>query len=209
LVASVHPSVAAVHTAGVWRGDRGPHTLLTPAWQTVLRGNVTSTPPISEPEPESSAQSGFSWLSAHAISLAMVAGLLVIVGMVLGTGITGYPAMAADEGNYLEQAWAINHDALSRATSWCDSRRLGWIELWLVANLVGPAVGRQSAGVYGQILMVTLAGAVVLYVLAARPPVTHKKLVALVQRACPLDLGEHRRQAAPPGALTAPLRQLC
>jgi hypothetical protein len=141
---------------------------------------VNSTPPISQPEPEPSGQSGFPWLSAHAISLATVAGLLVIMGLVLGTGITGYPAMAADEGNYLEQAWAINHDALSHATSWCDGRRLGWIELWLVANLIGPSVGGQSAGACGQILLLTLAGAAVLYVLAERPWATHKKLVAFV-----------------------------
>jgi hypothetical protein len=146
--------------------------------QTVLRGNVHSIPPISQPA--SSAPSGFSWLSAHAITLATVAGLLVIVGLVLGTGITGYPAMAADEGNYLEQAWAINHDALSHATSWCKGRRVGWIDLWLVANLIGPSVGGQSAGAYGQILLLTLAGAAVLYVLTERPWATHKKLVTVV-----------------------------
>lgn len=94
----------------------------------------------------------------------MVAGLLVIAGIVLG--ITGYPAMAADEGNYLEQAWAANHDVLSHSTSWYDRGPLGWIELWLLANLVGAVVSGQSAAAHGQILVLALAGMALLYVLA-------------------------------------------
>jgi hypothetical protein len=65
--------------------------------------------------------------------------------MALGTGITGYPAMAADEGNYLEQAWALNYDALAHCTSWYNRAPLGWIELWLMANLVGAVATNASA----------------------------------------------------------------
>jgi hypothetical protein len=125
---------------------------------------------LRTPQPESPAQSVSSWLSGHAINLAMVAGLLVIVGFVLGAGIAGYPALAANEDNYLEQAWALNRDVLSHSTSWYDRAPLGWIGLWLMANLVGAVVSGQSAAAQGQILVLALAGVALLYVLA---PGTH------------------------------------
>jgi hypothetical protein len=102
----------------------------------------------------------------------MVAGLLMIIGFVLGTGIAGYPAIAADEDNYLEQAWAINRDALSHSASWYDGAPLGWMELWLMANLVGAVVSGQPAAAQGQILVLALAGVALLYVLA---PGTHSR----------------------------------
>jgi hypothetical protein len=84
--------------------------------------------------------------------------------------------MAADEGNYLEHAWALNHDALFHSTSWYVRAPLGWIELWLMANLVGAVVSGQSAAAQGQILMLALAGAALLYVLAPRPHVAVEQL---------------------------------
>jgi len=118
-------------------------------------------------------------ISAHAINLAMIVGLLVIVGFVLGAGIAGYPALAADEDNYLEQAWTFNHDALRHSTSWYDSLPLGWIDLWLVANLLGSVLAGQSAAAQGQIVILGLAGAALLCMLAKRTPATDRKLVTL------------------------------
>jgi hypothetical protein len=103
-------------------------------------------------------------LSEHAINLAMVAGLVVIVGFVLGAGIAGYPALAADEDNYLEQAWALNRGALSHSASWSDGAPFGWMELWLMANLVGAVVSGQPAAAQGQVLMLAIAGAAMIHV---------------------------------------------
>jgi hypothetical protein len=103
----------------------------------------------------------------------------------------------------LEQAWAINHDALSHVTSWCDGRRLGWIELWLMANLIGPAVGGHSAGAQGVILMLALSSAALLYLLAKGPRATHEKLV--IYPSCWLPSASARGPSGGPasGRLTA------
>ena len=51
-----------------------------------------------------------------------------------------------------------------------EGETFGWIELWLMANLVGAVVSGQSAAAQGQILVLALAGVALLYVLA---PGTH------------------------------------
>lgn len=108
-------------------------------------------------------------ISGHAINLAMVVGLLVVVGFVLGAGIAGYPALAADEDNYLEQAWTLNHDALCHSTSWYDCLPLGWIDLWLMANLLGSVLTGQTVAAQGQLVILGLASAALLYMLASGP----------------------------------------
>jgi hypothetical protein len=120
-----------------------------------------------------------SALPERAITVAMVAGLLVIVGLILGAGVAGYPALAAEEDIYLEQAWTLNHDALSHVTSWYPNLPLGWIEVWLMASLTGPVLNGQSAASQGRILMLALASAALLYVLARAPRATAERLAAV------------------------------
>jgi len=113
-----------------------------------------------------------SRLAEHALSLAIVAGLLGIFGVVLGTGIAGYPTLAEDEGAYLEQAWALNLGAVSHWTPWRDHTPLGWVPLWFMGNLAAALVSGRSALAQGRITMLVpvLLGAAVLYVLARRGP---------------------------------------
>jgi hypothetical protein len=111
-----------------------------------------------------------AWVAEHVVTLTLVTGLLVIVGLVLGTGITGYPAVADDEGTYVAQGWALGHGALSHYTYWYDHPPLGWIQLAFLGRLVGPLVGADPAVAQGRITMLVpaLVSAVLLYVLARR-----------------------------------------
>jgi hypothetical protein len=109
-----------------------------------------------------------SRLAEHALGLAIVAGLLGIFGVVLGSGIAGYPTLAEDEGAYLEQVWALNLSAVSHWTPWRDHTPLGWVPMWFMGNLAGALVSGRSALAQGRITMLVpvLLGAAVLFVVA-------------------------------------------
>jgi len=135
---------------------------------------VVVEPPAPTPQreslPRAVAGSVASWVAEHWVSLAIVGGLLLIVGVVLGTGITGFPSLADDEGTYVAEAWALNHGALSHYTYWYDHPPVGWIQIWFMTKLLGPVLGAGSAVAQGRILMLVpaLSSAALLYVLARR-----------------------------------------
>ena len=60
------------------------------------------------------------WLRAHWLSLLIVAGLLLVVGLVHAIGYDRYPARTTDdEGTYVAQAWAVLHwRTLAHYTYW-------------------------------------------------------------------------------------------
>jgi hypothetical protein len=112
-----------------------------------------------------------AWWQAHALSLAVVSALLVVVGVVLGTGIERYPALADDEGTYVAQAWALLTDgSLAHYTYWYDHPPLGWIQLAVAGWLLDPLLGDGSAVAEARNLMLipALASAALLFVLARR-----------------------------------------
>ena len=111
-----------------------------------------------------------AWFRAHAVSLALVAALLALVAVVLGTGIERYPALSDDEGTYVAQAWAVVAEgSLAHYTYWYDHPPLGWLQLaaagWLLDPILsGPAVveGRRL------MLLPALVSCGMLYMLARR-----------------------------------------
>jgi hypothetical protein len=101
------------------------------------------------------------------------AALTLIVLLVQGWNIVGYPTVFDDEGTYLAQAWAIDHGVgMAPYTYWFDHPPLGWIQLSALAwipSLLFHAPG-QIVVAYSRIIMLpfTAASSIFVYVLARR-----------------------------------------
>lgn len=101
------------------------------------------------------------------------AALTLIVLLVQGWNIIGYPTVFDDEGTYLAQAWAIDHGVgMAPYTYWFDHPPLGWIQLSALAwipSLIFHAPG-QIVVAYSRIIMLpfTAASSIFVYVLARR-----------------------------------------
>jgi 4-amino-4-deoxy-L-arabinose transferase-like glycosyltransferase len=102
--------------------------------------------------------------------LLVVAGLLLVVLLVQGWNITGYPGITDDEGTYLAQAWAVQQGSLAHYTYWYDHPPAGWIQLaalsWIPAVIAPDTLAVASARLV--MLLVTAVCAVLMYVLARR-----------------------------------------
>jgi hypothetical protein len=72
-----------------------------------------------------------TWLRAHWLSLLIVAGLLLAVGLVHAIGYERFPGRGTDdEGTYVSQAWAVQHwHSLAHYTYWYDHPPFGWITM--------------------------------------------------------------------------------
>jgi 4-amino-4-deoxy-L-arabinose transferase-like glycosyltransferase len=85
-----------------------------------------------EPLAPSTARSGLSsWVRVHRLSLTIVAGLLLAVGLVHWTGYDRFPGrINDDEGTYVAQAFAVQYwHALAHYTYWYDHPPVGWITI--------------------------------------------------------------------------------
>ena len=112
-----------------------------------------------------------AWARTHVLSLTILVGLLLIAAIVLGTGISHYPAFSDDEGTYTAQAWAVRtQGSLAHYTYWYDHPPLGWLQLALGSWLAGPLLsgGAAVAQARGLMLLWALASVALLYVLARR-----------------------------------------
>jgi hypothetical protein len=96
-----------------------------------------------------------------------LAACLVVVAVLYGTNLGGYPAFANDdEGTYYAQAWAVvTQGRLAHYPYWYDHPPLGWIQL---ATLLRPAQwlsGDQPALVGGRAVLavVMVVSAALLY----------------------------------------------
>jgi hypothetical protein len=112
-----------------------------------------------------------AWLNRHRVSLIVLTGLLVVVGIVHGLGMTRMPGPVDDEGTYMAQAWTVQvRHALTPYTYWYDHPPVGWIQLagwtWVThafnGSTLAVAAGRQIMLVYA------LADAALLYLIARR-----------------------------------------
>lgn len=103
--------------------------------------------------------------------LFLCGALLLVIVLVQGWNITDFPALSDDEGTYLAQAWAVQQgDGLAHYTYWYDHPPLGWIQIagltWLPSLLVPDSM--TVASMRFSMLVVSAAGAVLMYVLARR-----------------------------------------
>ncbi|MET0589990.1 MAG: hypothetical protein ABWZ77_02335 [Naasia sp.] len=71
-----------------------------------------------------------SFVERHRRSLAWLAPVLLIAGLVQGIGMAGSPQRIDDEGTYTAQAWSIlKLGELAHYTYWYDHPPLGWLQL--------------------------------------------------------------------------------
>jgi hypothetical protein len=112
------------------------------------------------------------WLRAHWLSLLVVAGLLLVVGLVHANGYDRFPGRATDdEGTYVSQAWAVQYwHSLAHYTYWYDHPPVGWITM-AAYNWVTQAFDRLPTSVtVGRELMiwVKVVSAAMMYLLGRR-----------------------------------------
>jgi hypothetical protein len=113
-----------------------------------------------------------SWICVHRLSLVIVAGLLVTVGVVHWIGYDRFPGrINDDEGTYVSQAWAVQHrHTLAHYTYWYDHPPVGWITIagyaWLTRAFgrlpTAVSVGREF------MVWVHVVSAAMIYLLARR-----------------------------------------
>ncbi len=113
-----------------------------------------------------------SRFARHKVSAAVLAGLLVIVGLATAWNLEGWPGRVDDdEGTYVAQAWAIVYEhTITHYSYWYDHPPLGWVQIALFGWLT-DGFNRVAAAVFvGRQFMwcLTLAGCVLLYVLCRR-----------------------------------------
>jgi hypothetical protein len=112
------------------------------------------------------------WLRAHWLSLLILAGLLLVVGLVHAIGYDRFPGLATDdEGTYVSQAWAVEYwHALAHYTYWYDHPPVGWILMagynWLTQAFdrlpTSVTVGREF------MIWVKVVSAAMVYLLGRR-----------------------------------------
>ncbi len=140
----------------------------------------------------------WSWLVARRTGLAVLAPLLLLVGLVNAWGIDEYPARFDDEGTYVPQAWALMSEGrLAHYTYWYDHPPAGWIQLvpWL---WLGDGLDRAPTAVGAgreMMLGVVLVSAALLYLWARRIGLHRVFAVsaALLFSLSPLALYWHRQ----------------
>lgn len=148
-------------------------------------------------EPGSRENRISSWIWDNRMDIAIVLGLLAVLGVVHATGMYSFPARFDDEGAYASQAWAVlTRFDLSHYTYWYDHPPLGWLVLSAYMGLTG-ALARAPYGVAAgreAMLLFHLASLVLLYVLARRLGMRRlfAALVVLIYGLSPLGIFFHR-----------------
>lgn len=112
-----------------------------------------------------------AWGAVHRRSIVILSALLIVVAVLHAWGAGHAPSLNDDEGTYMSQAWAFQHQhRLSVYTYWYDHPPLGWIQIAAFTLVTGPFTSSWHAVVTGRAFMVVLSvvSAALLYVLARR-----------------------------------------
>ena len=128
---------------------------------------------FGEPATPSSARSRLlAWVRLHRLSLVVVAGLLLAVGLAHWIGYDRFPGrINDDEGTYVSQAWAVQQrHSLAHYTYWYDHPPAGWITMAAYTWATGAFDRLPTAVSAGRELMVwvNLVTAAMVYLLARR-----------------------------------------
>lgn len=105
------------------------------------------------------------FVAAHPDACTVIP-LAVLILLVQGVNITGFPQITDDEGTNIAQAWAVQHGRGLAPYSYAyDHPPFGWMQLALLSWI--PKVLPHGGGVVGEarsvMLPVTVLGAVLLY----------------------------------------------
>jgi 4-amino-4-deoxy-L-arabinose transferase-like glycosyltransferase len=113
-----------------------------------------------------------AWIRVHRLSLVVVAGLLVTVGLVHWIGYDRFPGRATDdEGTYVSQAWAVQQwHSLAHYTYWYDHPPAGWITMAAYNWATGAFDRLPTSVTVGREFMVWVhvVSAAMMYLLARR-----------------------------------------
>jgi Dolichyl-phosphate-mannose-protein mannosyltransferase len=162
--AAVHAVPVALHRAGpAWAPD-SQLGLAAPGKVVTLPGATIA--------PSRRRSRLLRWIRVHRLSLVIVAGLLVTVGLVHWIGYDRFPGRATDdEGTYVSQAWAVQQwHSLAHYTYWYDHPPAGWITM-AAYNWATDAFDRLPTSVtVGREFMVWVhvVSAAMMYLLARR-----------------------------------------
>lgn len=133
------------------------------------------------------------WFVRHRVSVALVAVLLVVVGLVHGVGMSTFPRWVDDPGTYLSQAWSLQYEsALSPYSYFYDHAPGGWMQLAAWSALTNGFNRYDTAIAFGNecMLIGKLVSAGLLYVLGRRLGLSRpgSAAVVLLFGLCPLEL---------------------
>jgi hypothetical protein len=112
-----------------------------------------------------------AWGWRHRHTIAVLLPLLAVTAAVRLWGLGHGPALADDEGTYMAQAWAVQHQhGLAPYTYWYDHPPLGWLQLSVWTSLTDAFGGKGLSVLAGRQLMVgfSVIDAGLLFVLARR-----------------------------------------
>ncbi|MEZ0066635.1 hypothetical protein ABIA32_002647 [Streptacidiphilus sp. MAP12-20] len=131
---------------------------------------VTAQPSAEEPAAPSPRGRIALWAAARP-DLILITALVLVVVAVQGVNIANFPTVSDDEGTYLAQAWAIQHEgALAHYSYWYDHPPLGWLQIAMLSWI--PALFDHGANVVMQariiMLPVTAISSVLVYLVARR-----------------------------------------
>jgi hypothetical protein len=179
-----------------------------------VRGDVVDLGPGAEgrPPPQSSGpvapQSGSAWVGVrrwvlqwvrtHGRSLAIMAVLLVVIGVVYRAGMANYPSRVDDEGTYVARAWALEHwHVLDHYTYAYDHPPLGWmlIAVWTWATGAWSRVDFAVTAGREVMVLAHLVSCGLMYILARRLGIRRNLSVAAVVlfSFSPVALDYHRQ----------------
>ena len=149
---------------------RGAPSRRVPSVDDLINGRARRPSP-RPPLRQRSSRYMRGWLRRHRVSLALLTGLLVVVGVVHGVGTSRMPLPVDDEGTYMAQAWAVQvRHALTPYTYWYDHPPVGWIQLAGWTFVTHAFSGGTLAVIAGRriMLLYALADAALLYLIARR-----------------------------------------
>ncbi len=113
-----------------------------------------------------------AWARSHRLSLVVLAGLLVTVGLAHWIGYDRFPGrINDDEGTYVSQAWAVQQwHSLAHYTYWYDHPPAGWITMAAYTWVTDAFDRLPTAVTAGREFMVwvNLVSAAMIYLLARR-----------------------------------------
>lgn len=131
---------------------------------------VATHPPAEEPAAEPPRGRLTSWAAARP-DLVVALPILAVIVLVQAVNIANFPTVSDDEGTYLAQAWAVQHEgALAHYSYWYDHPPLGWLQIAALSWI--PALFDHGMNVVMQarIIMVPVAAAAaaLVYLVARR-----------------------------------------
>jgi glycosyltransferase XagB len=150
-----------------------------PLWVRLDAESTNGSPAVALPHRAGLARLDLSWRSVRARArsavasrgdLALLLGLLAVVGLVQATNLLHWPNTQFDEGTYVSNAWAVGHGALAPYTYSYGHPPLSWlfIALWTWAHGVfGDGTFTIDTG-RELMLVVTLISCSLLFTLARR-----------------------------------------